>query len=136
MLNENEVVDRVKAHLEENGWTVESRTTEEQGIDIKADKAGRSLCVEAKGATSSKSWTNRFGHEFTNSQVMDHVAKAFYVAAKERKHLSSIAVPRNSNHEHCMKKIRHALEKLKIAVFWVSEDGAVTTWNWAETAAK
>ena len=133
-LNENQVIAIVRMYLEETDWTdIRTSNTKQRGVDLEAmDAAGRRLCVEAKGATSSMKTSNRYGKPFKRSQVMDHVAKAFYVAARvPAEHLSAIAVPRNDLHAFFMKAIRPALGTLKIAVFWVDEDKVVNTWNWS-----
>ena len=130
MLNENDVIAIVVMYLEESNWKIiQTSNTRQTGPDIKAKfrASNRHLYVEAKGATSALSTSNRYGNPFNRSQVRDHVAKAFYVAACVSEHLSAIAVPRNRDHKHFMEAIRTALNKLKVAVFWVSEDGAVTT---------
>ena len=63
-LTENQVIDAVAAHLAVAGWTIVKKlTTVEQGTDIIAERADpvRRLHVEAKGGTSSKDHTERFG---------------------------------------------------------------------------
>ena len=136
MLNENDVIAIVVTYLEESNWEIiRTSNTRQTGPDIEATSrvSIRHLYVEAKGATSSKKASNRYGKPFNRSQVMDHVAKSFYVAARDSaEHLSAIAVPRNSEHKDLMEAIQPALNKLKIAVFWVAEGSVVDTWNWNE----
>ena len=135
MLNENNVIVIVVTYLEASNWEIiRTSNTRQRGIDLEAmNAAGRRLFVQAKGATSSMKTSNRYGKPFKRSQVMDHVAKAFYVAARvPAEHLCVIAVPRNSEHKDFMEAIRPALNKLKIAVFWVAEGKVINTWNWNE----
>ena len=133
MLNENDVVGIVRSFLEEQGWRIlRISNTRQTGPDLEAVNAAtaRRLYVEAKGATSSLPTSSRYGKPFDNSQVRDHVANAFYVAASVQEHYSAIAVPRNRLHEHFMEAIRPALAALKIGVLWVEKDKVVDTWNW------
>lgn len=65
MLTENEIIEALAEHLREDGYRVDKQlTTLEQGIDIDAVHlaTGRRLLVEAKGGTSSKDGTARFGN--------------------------------------------------------------------------
>jgi len=82
MLNENDVVKAVCSHLERGGYVIRQRcTTKQHGIDIIAQKeTGKRLLIEAKGATSSRDGSARFGKNFTDNQVWDRVAKGFYTA--------------------------------------------------------
>ena len=81
MLTENDVVDAVCEHLIQNGFTIQNQlTTRERGIDIVAlnPATGAETLIEAKGETSSKGHTKRFGKPFHSAQVKVHVAEAFY----------------------------------------------------------
>ena len=74
---EDEVIAVVEDFLRADGWTIsQSRNTRQTGIDLVAVRAasGCRLCVEAKGATSSKPGTARYGKAFNSAQVKDHVA--------------------------------------------------------------
>ena len=136
MLNENDVVAIVERLLCEAGWTILQRSnTAQTGPDLEAKHptSARLLYVEAKGATSARPGSPRYSKPFDRSQVRDHVANAFYVAAKvPDEHVSAIAVPRTPLHEEFLEAIRRALVTLKIAVLWVGEDKVVTTWNWQD----
>ena len=81
MLTENDVVRAVAEHLRRGGWHILSTSnTGETGYDILAKAGGTTLVVEAKGGTSSKPVTKRYGKPFTPNQKFDHVAKALYTA--------------------------------------------------------
>jgi Holliday junction resolvase-like predicted endonuclease len=84
MLTEDDVVEAVCQHLQASGYRILSRcATTQRGEDIVAEHpSGVTLRVEAKGETSSKSVTKRFGKPFDNAQANNHVAKAFYAAAE------------------------------------------------------
>ena len=68
------------------GYTIDGQcSTPEQGIDITArhPEQGR-LLVEAKGETSSKALSNRFGKPFNDGQVRHQVAHMFYTCSALR----------------------------------------------------
>ena len=136
MLNENDVVASVERFLRDAGWAIVRRAgTTQTGPDLEAVH-GTTACrlyVEAKGATSARRGSQRYGRPFDRNQVKDHVANAFYTAARvSHHHLSSIAIPRTPLHEDFVDDIRDALARLKIAILWVGEDRVVTTWNWRD----
>jgi len=67
VLTENEIVQTLAEHLRREGYRIDKQlTTLEQGVDIVAIHlaTGRRLLVEAKGGTSSKEGTARFGKPF------------------------------------------------------------------------
>jgi hypothetical protein len=129
MLTEDDVVDAVCRHLEQRGWRIQSRCgTNERGVDVVASHpaSGISLRVEAKGETSAKAHTNRWGRPFDNAQVSDHVAKAFFTAAStpvnER---AAMALPDTRLHREHVGRIAAAVQKLGIALMWVRPDHSV-----------
>ena len=83
MLTESDVIKAVCRFLGSRGYRVTQALNEMQtGDDIVAWSAdGKKIMIEAKGETSSKSHTSRFGKPFSSGQVLDHVSKAFYRAA-------------------------------------------------------
>lgn len=133
MLTENDVIRAVYIHLERQGFAVhQSHTTAEQGTDIIAGRpTGETILVEAKGETSSKEATPRFGKPFNASQVFSHVSKAFFTAAKltpeERGSpvRVAIALPDTALHRRQIEQALHAFAKLEIAVWLVNEQGDV-----------
>jgi len=135
VLTENDVVKAVAAHLAENGYRIDKAlTTIERGIDIVAESrsTGDRLLVEAKGGTSSKSSTARFGEPFTLNQARSHVSVALYCAAKlYHRHSSenvtvALALPDDSVHRGLVNDIASALDVLGIGVFFVGADSRVT----------
>jgi hypothetical protein len=86
-LDENEIITAVCSHLERKGFTVKQRLhTTEQGVDIIAidPTTARTHYIEAKGGTSSRDGSARFGKEYTQSQVFDRVAKGVFTALELR----------------------------------------------------
>lgn len=95
MLTENEIIEALAEHLRQDGYRIDKQlTTLEQGIDIDAVHlaTGRRLLVEAKGGTSSKDGTPRFGKPFSPNQAKSHVAVAFYCGAEMLQAYASEAV--------------------------------------------
>lgn len=134
MLTEHDVVQAVAATWAEGGYRVERTcTTMQQGIDIEAVhlKSGSRLLVEARDDTSSKQTTKRYGKGFTRAQAHNHVARAFYTAAKAMQSEGgnntriALALPDDDNHRALVKNISSALESLRIAVLLVKADGRV-----------
>jgi hypothetical protein len=130
MLKESDVIKAVCCFLTSRGFTIKSTCGEtETGDDIVAfGPNGRpEVTIEAKGETSSKAHTSRFGKSFSRSQVRDHVANAFFRAASAvgKHNLSGVALPKNTDHEFYVAKVCSALQCLGIEVFWVSADGSV-----------
>jgi hypothetical protein len=129
MLTEDDVVNAVCHHLEARGWRIDGRcSTNERGVDVVASNpaTGATLRVEAKGETSAKPHTKRFGRPFDSAQVSSHVANAFYTAAAtppgER---AAMAFPDTRLHREHVGTIAGAVQRLSIALFWVGADRSV-----------
>jgi hypothetical protein len=136
MLLESDVIDAVCAKLESNGYTIRQRLgTTQHGDDIIAVKRTspvRELFIEAKGETSSRTGSERFGKAFDGAQIPIHVAEAFYKSAKVLSRIltgvevrAGIALPDNRGHRIALQNIAPVLSQLGIAVFWVTADGKV-----------
>jgi hypothetical protein len=133
MLSENAIIDAVCKHLLAQGFDInQSLNTKQRGIDIIAVKDGFTLYVEAKGETSDRIGSQRFGKAFDASQVRDHVANAFYCAAAMLQKAPSskpvragIALPDERLHRDRIAAVQKALQTLGIPIFWVSPGGSV-----------
>lgn len=136
MLFESDVIDAVCAFLQTWGYNIRQKLGPTQrGDDIVAVKQGAmsfQLCIEAKGETSSKKGSNRYGEPFDAAQIRVHVAEALYKAAsvlsRRGAHVdvrAGIAFPSTHRHQDRIAHVEPALRHLGIAVFFVSEDGAV-----------
>ena len=135
MLTEDQVVEAVAAHLRSRGYTVRQQLTSVQrGHDIIAVKNDESceLHIEAKGETSNRPKSKRFGKPFTPAQVHDHVAKAFYYAAAMLQESEGsepvrvgIALPDNESHRKYIARVNKAIESLEMTLFWVRGDKTV-----------
>lgn len=143
MLYEWDIIEAVCKFLSSQGYEIVQRLTESQrGDDIIAVSSdGREkIFIEAKGETSSKKGSARFGKSFSRAQVRDHVANAFYKAAQklhnneEQSVRSGIALPKKQDHLDMVKGIKLALANLQIEVFWVNSKGLVeVAGNWKAT---
>lgn len=129
--SENDVVNAVARYLARAGWVPQSTAfVTEHGHDLVLKRGAEVLMIEAKGAGSSKGHTSRFGLAFDSRQVGDHVAKA---AARCLEVWSTgearpgMALPDNAAHRSRVEKMMAALDRLGVVVFWVADDGTVTT---------
>jgi hypothetical protein len=61
-------------------------TTTQRGVDIVAldQETGQQFFIEAKGNTSSRKGSKRFGQPYTQSQVFDRVAKGVFTCLRLR----------------------------------------------------
>jgi hypothetical protein len=134
MLTENEIIETLAEFLGREGYRiVKQLTTLEQGIDLDAIHiaTSRRLLVEAKGGTSSKEGTARFGKPFSQNQAKSHVAIAFYCGARLLQKYASepaqvaLAFPDDKNHRGFVEAIGGALRRLEIRVYFVDENRQV-----------
>jgi len=143
MLTESEVIASVCRFLKKNRFRVTRFLSEtERGIDIQAltPDGKQHVSIEAKGETSSKAGSGRFGKAFDSGQAWDHVSKAFYCAARDCSIglISGNALPKNERHVKFVQKILPALKQLRIEVFWVLPNKRVETeqiWRMWDTGA-
>ena len=134
MLTENDIIDVLKSHLEKSGYKIiQSHRTNEKGIDLIVENESEVLYIEAKGETSSKSYTSRYGKPFNNNQIKSHVSRAILASMQvlttehsKKKTKTAIALPDTIGHRKLVNSIMEGLNKLGIKVFWVSE-GIVDT---------
>ena len=130
MLTENDIVSKVTDYLRKSGYEiVQSLTTKEKGVDIIAKNLNHVLYIEAKGETSSMDNTNRFGSEFSPTQIISHVSRAIFASMAilhdkpaGPKTKVAIALPDNNGHWQLVTKIINPLRTLGIKVFWVTDD--------------
>ncbi len=136
MLFETDVINAVCRELQKRGYYIEQKlTTTQHGDDIiaiKSEGQGFRLYIEAKGETSSRKNSKRYGKLFDGAQTRIHVAEAFYKAAEvltretnQELVRTGIALPDNRLHRESANAIRSILMKIEIAIFWVKQDGTV-----------
>lgn len=135
-LFESDVVDAVCHYLIGRTYTIQQRLTPKQrGIDIIARKQGSlftELVVEAKGETSERQGSQRFGKPYETADVKINVAEAFYTAAEltiSRAEYPmrrvAIALPQNALYERYEARIQPAMITLGIGIFWVASSKTV-----------
>ena len=79
MLNENHVVEAVKLYLRTRDYKiVSSASTDQKGWDIHAQKNQINFKIEAKGETSSKPYTQRYGLKQTKGQHRQNLEAAIF----------------------------------------------------------
>ena len=86
-MDENAIVNETCKYLEAQGFVISQRlSTIERGVDIVANdpSSGCTLLVEAKGGTSSREGSARFGKAYTQTQVFDRVAKGVFTCFQLR----------------------------------------------------
>ena len=143
MLFEYDVIEAVCEYLQLYGYHIDQKLRpNQQGDDIIASKSGnqkRALFIEAKGETSSRNTSNRYGKPFSSSQVRVHVAEALFktIEVLSRNQVgdevkAGMAFPETQKHRSMIEKIKPILHELGIAIFWVGKDMKVqveSTWE-------
>jgi hypothetical protein len=131
VLTEDAVIRAVRDHLVAGGWQIVSQAAPDQhGVDLAAVRNGTRLEVEAKGGGSSKPHTARYGQPFTTAQVRVHVGEAVLTALKvvaTGTARAAVAFPDTPRHRAQAGPVESVLHRLGIAVYWVCEDGSVTS---------
>ncbi len=140
-MDENEIVEALCVHLQGNGHTiVERRRTTDQGVDIVARHAasGRMVYIEAKGGTSSRQGSARFGKAYTDSQIFNRVAKGVYTALALRAQHPRweaadvvLAVPASAQFTRYLAPVLPQLRMIGITVFVVADNKAVRAFTGA-----
>lgn len=133
MLTENNVIDILANYLEkeEKYKIIHKLTTQQKGVDIIAEKNGVTLYIEAKGETSSKESSHRYGKPFTKNQVGTHVSVAVLtslkILSKDNKTSRKVAMafPDNKNHRDIIELIAPALRRTGIVTYLVKENSVI-----------
>jgi hypothetical protein len=134
-MDENQVIHSLCAHLASTGYEITQQLhTTEHGIDIIATErtTGRKLLVEAKGGTSSRVGSNRFGLPYTQTQVYDRVSKGIFTVMQLRSQHPdtlavsvALAVPDSPWFRQYIRSVIVQLAALSIQVLSVRPDGSV-----------
>ena len=143
MLLESDVVDAVCKKLESEGYEIRQRLQiTQKGDDIIAVKKiglTRELRIEAKGETSSRTGSKRYGKPYGSVDTRINVAEALYKIAEilSRKYEGieirvGVALPDNQKYRSAIEKVEPILNQWGIAIFWVEKDQTVkveSTWT-------
>ncbi len=131
MITENDVIKWVTVYLTRGNWKIlGTSTTPQHGPDIVAKSdTGREIWIEAKGQTSSKEGTRRYGKEFNRSQKEDHLGRALLKCCQYLSERTDLivapALPSDLLNSELVRRIQPALQRLKIISFLVNERGGV-----------
>ena len=129
-MDENAIVDAVCARLVREGCEILSRcTTTQRGIDIVARAAnGQHYYVEAKGGTSTREGSARFGKAYVPSQIFDRVAKGVFTCLQLRsKHPDAsrervvLALPDEERFSAYIESVELQLRAVAIEVWYISD---------------
>ena len=132
MLDENEVVEIIARHLSKQGYEIKQKlSTKQKGIDIIAMKGEQRLMIEAKGETSSREGSQRYGKPYTASQVFNRVAKGVDTSIKTAEEcadheVSCLAFPDSKLFREYLSSVINSLKMIGIVVFMVSKNGVST----------
>ena len=134
LLKEMDVIRSVCKYLKtEKQYKIESSVENvyDHDVDIVATspKLKIRLCVEAKGQTSSKTKSRRFGNEFNPNQKKDHFAKALLKScqylSEDKGQVAGIALPDDTVDRELVDSIIGVLEQLGISIFLVKKNKTV-----------
>lgn len=128
-MDENAVVEAVCRVYQQRGYKIMQRlSTTEHGIDIIAEHAETKhrFLVEAKGSTSSREGSARFGKPYTQTQVFDRAAKGVYTCIQLRAENPSVggttvvlAVPDEKWFRNYLEPVSSQLAALGIELLFV-----------------
>jgi hypothetical protein len=120
--------------LRKAGWNIERfADTSQSGVDVVASRGKHGLYIEAKGVTSSKELSTRFGKVQNSSQIFIQTATALLRCAELRSGNTDadvcIAIPDHDSFRKRIERIEMVLKASRIGVLWVAADSSVTGWN-------
>jgi hypothetical protein len=130
-LNEDRVIELTAMTLQKQKHSLLAKClTSEHGVDLETlAPSGKRWLIEAKGETSARKASRRYGKPFNGNQVSVHVSRAFYQAASLRCQFPNdgvaLALPCEPAHQKRIEAISSALSELAIDVIWVRGDGTV-----------
>ncbi|WBW95259.1 hypothetical protein [Oceanirhabdus sp. W0125-5] len=127
---ENEVINAVVSKLKSFHFKVLSTcNTKERGIDIISEKDNYKLLIEAKGGTSSKENTKKYGVPFDRNQAKTHISVAILKTMElitkykdQPEYIFGIALPYEKNHLEFIERVKYTLNELGIVIFWVKRE--------------
>lgn len=131
MLTENDVVQKIVEYLKNEDYTIlQSLTTSQARIDVIAENQFEKIHIEAKDETSSYKSSKRFGLPFNRKQVKTHISVALLATMKVisnppdgSRTKVGLALPETKEQKEIISKIKTALNKLEIRIYWVNQRG-------------
>jgi hypothetical protein len=133
-MNENQVIEALKKHLLARGYAFVSEcSTTMQGIDLVMKKDNHEIWVEAKGDTSSREGSSRFGMKFNDQQCNDHFSRAFFKSCQMRDEAKrskkdtriAIAFAHTKHYQKYCDRTNETRKELGIGLFWIKAAGVV-----------
>ena len=127
-MNENHVIAELKKYLHARDHLLISEcSTVMQGIDLVMKKGNQEIWVEAKGSTSSRENSNRFGKVFNDAQCHDHFSRAFFKACQMRDEAKqskkdvriAMAFSHTKHYQKYCDRVNATRKELGIELFWV-----------------
>lgn len=133
---EGSVVDRLAAHLENEGWAIIQRAnsaTRERGIDLHVERAEETLLVEAKGypSTEYRDPARAGQRKPTNPSVQAQhwfaqgLLKALRLQSQHPGATVALAFPDFPRYRALAADTEGALSKLGVRIFFIGESGNV-----------
>jgi hypothetical protein len=137
---EGNVVEAIARDLERDAWRIVSKAntrSKERGVDLHAERNGRSLLIEAKGYPSTTYRNpNRAGQSKPTNpsnqaqQWYSHaLLKVMRLQTKYPDALVALGFPNFPRYRVLFEETRGGLHKLGAALLMVSENGQVKYWG-------
>jgi hypothetical protein len=130
----NQVIAELKQHLQAGNYLLISEcSTIMQGIDLVMKKDSQELWIEAKGSTSSRDGSSRYGKPFTDTQCHVHFSRAFFKACEMRDKARqsqktvriAMAFAHTKHYEKYSARTNVTRKELSIGLFWIKDSGIV-----------
>lgn len=136
---EGKVQAKLANHLKENGYKlirVADTASRQQGIDIHAEKEGKTLLIEVKGYPSEMYNDPRRSHETKKTSATLQAGHWYSHAILKSMRLQTehpeaqivIGLPNFPRYRALFNETKSSLEKLEVQVWWVDENEEVTKW--------
>ena len=104
-----------------------------QGKDLVMSKDSQEIWIEAKGKTSARETSSRFGLGFNDAQCHDHFSRAFFKACEMRDEAKrsgknvriAMAFAHTKHYQKYCNRTNGTRKELGIGLFWITENGIV-----------
>jgi hypothetical protein len=131
-LTEDKTIELLINYLMNDGYNIISHCLgQNRGYDIVAEKMGKKLIVEVKGAKAGDNSPTKRRDKFDSGQIKTHFGKALVKVMETKKSfpndIVAIAHPYDEDIIKSIGDLIPELEKLNIIHFWVKNDGLVLT---------
>ncbi|MFA5687776.1 MAG: hypothetical protein WC959_01280 [Kiritimatiellales bacterium] len=130
-MDENETIEKLCDFLIKQGWKIKSKVLAgERGIDVEAiDPNNKLFLIEAKGSTSSKKGSSRFGKPYKKTQVFDVASKGLMLCFHHLMKKSSCDIgfvyPANKHFSFYIDPLVPMLTSIGLTLFCVHANGHV-----------